>query len=228
MNQDTAPKRGLLRRPVVLVAIVIVATVLGVGLYLFQPWKLFTSSTVDEALPTGAAAEAPLSPSAGTPATSAPGTEAPGTGAPGTEAPGAGTPGTGTPGAGGPGTGAPGATAPPAQPGTLAAGDFVSQEHPTKGKAAVLRLADGSRVLRLTGLASSDGPDLHVWLTDQSAGGEWGKYDDGRFVKLGKLKATHGNQNYAIPAEAKLDGLRSVVIWCDRFNVAFGSAPLTL
>ncbi|MCO1581565.1 DM13 domain-containing protein [Crossiella sp. SN42] len=196
----------------------IVATVLGVGLYLFQPWKLFTSSTVDEALPTGAAAEAPLSP-----ATSAPGSGAPGTGTPGADGPGAGGPGTGAPGAG-----QPGATTPPAQPGTLAAGDFVSQEHPTKGKAAVLRLADGSRVLRLTGLASSDGPDLHVWLTDQSAGGEWGKYDDGRFVKLGKLKATHGNQNYAIPADANLDGLRSVVIWCDRFNVAFGSAPLTL
>lgn len=199
VKQNAASKRGLLRRPVILVAIVIVATLSGVGLYLFQPWKVFTSSTVDEALPSVAAVTSAVPSSPPAPATSGP------TGAPATSAP----------------------PAPP-QPSTLASGDFVSQEHETRGKAAVLRLADGSRVLRLTGLASSDGPDLHIWLTDQSAGGEWGKYDDGRYLKLGKLKATHGNQNYAIPAEAKLDGLRSVVIWCDRFNVAFGSAPLTL
>ncbi|MCK2237500.1 MULTISPECIES: DM13 domain-containing protein [unclassified Crossiella] len=182
---------------------------MSVGLYLFQPWKLFTSNTLDEALPAGVTSE--LAPtSANTPPPSSTPSAAPGSS---TAAP---PPGTGQ------------ATPPPAQPSTLAAGDFVSQEHPTKGKATVHRLADGSRVLRLTGLASSDGPDLHVWLTDQSAGGEWGKYDDGRQVKLGKLKATHGNQNYVIPAGADLGGLRSVVIWCDRFNVAFGSAPLTL
>ncbi|MBB4675083.1 DM13 domain-containing protein [Crossiella cryophila] len=180
---------------------------MSVGLYLFQPWKLFTSSTLDEALPAGVTSE--LAPtSAAAPATSS--------GAPASPPPGSTAP-----------SSVPGPP-PPAQPSTLAGGDFVSQEHPTKGKATVLSLADGSRVLRLTGLASSDGPDLHVWLTDQSAGGEWGKYDDGRQVKLGKLKATHGNQNYAIPAGADLKGLRSVVIWCDRFNVAFGSAPLTL
>ena len=42
------------------------------------------------------------------------------------------------------------------------------------------------------------------------------------------MKATDGNQNYAIPADVDLAGLRSVVVWCDRFDVAFGSAPLTL
>ena len=34
--------------------------------------------------------------------------------------------------------------------------------------------------------------------------------------------------NYAIPADADLSGLTSVVIWCDRYNVAFGTAALTL
>lgn len=54
-----------------------------------------------------------------------------------------------------------------------------------------------------------------------------GSYDD-RYVKLGELKATHGNQNYEIPEDADLDGLKSVVIWCDRFDVGFGTAPVTL
>ena len=92
----------------------------------------------------------------------------------------------------------------------------------------VIELADGSRFVRFEDLAGSDGPDLHVWLTDQPSGGDWGSYDDGRYLRLGELKATHGNQNYEIPASADLDGLRSVVIWCDRFNVAFGTAPVGL
>ncbi|SFA83672.1 Electron transfer DM13 [Amycolatopsis marina] len=120
------------------------------------------------------------------------------------------------------------AAAAPQQPRELAAGSFVSQEHTTSGKARVLELADGSQVLRLEGFSTSDGPDLHVWLTDRRAGAEWDSYDDGRAVRLGELTATDGNQNYVIPGGTGLGGLRSVVIWCDRFNVAFGSAGLEL
>ena len=105
---------------------------------------------------------------------------------------------------------------------------FVSQEHETTGSATVLQLADGSRFLRLENFSSSDGPDLHIWLTDQPAGGDWHAYDDGRYVPLGSLKATGGNQNYEIPADVDLAGLRSVVVWCVRFAVAFGSADLPL
>lgn len=122
----------------------------------------------------------------------------------------------------------PAAPAEQATPVELAAGQFVTQEHATSGKARVLELADGSRYLRLQGFSTSDGPDLHVWLTDQAAGGSWGKYDDGRYLRLGELQGTDGDQNYRIPAGADLTGLTSVVIWCDRFNVAFGSAPLAL
>ena len=112
---------------------------------------------------------------------------------------------------------------------TLDEGTFVSQEHDTAGTARVLALPDGSRVLRLEGFSTSDGPDVHVWLSEAEAGGEWDSYDDGRFVPLGELRATDGNHNYVIPADTGgLAGLRSAVIWCDRFNVAFGSAPLAL
>jgi hypothetical protein len=167
-------------------AVAVVAVVGGAaGLWAFEPWRLFTSSTINEPLPVAAVS---------TPSTEATTSTMP----------------------------------PPAVPEELATGAFVTQEHKTSGQAAALELPDGSRVLRLTDLATSDGPDLHVWLTDAAAGGEWGKYDDGRQVKLGELKATHGNQNYSIPADTSLNGLRSVVIWCDRFNVAFGSAPLQL
>lgn len=167
----------------ILVALGLGVLVLGVGAWLFEPWRLFTSSTVDEAAPTVAS----------------------------------------TPTASGTPTATPTATA---SDRVLSEGEFVDGEHATTGSVRLLELADGRRFVRVEGLASSDGPDLHVWLSDQPSGGEWGSYDDGRYVALGDLKATHGNQNYEIPVDADLAGLQSVVIWCDRFNVAFGTAPI--
>lgn len=114
----------------------------------------------------------------------------------------------------------------PAGPTELARGTFVGQEHETSGTAKVIELPDGSRTLRLEGFKTTNGPDLHVWLSEKKAGGNWFKYGSGRKAQLGELKANRGNHNYAIPSDVELDGLRSVVIWCKRFNVAFGSASL--
>ncbi|MCY7394984.1 MAG: DM13 domain-containing protein [Nocardioides sp.] len=125
----------------------------------------------------------------------------------------------------------PGAEATPlpeASPVLLGSGALEDAEHRTSGPARVLELADGRRFVRLEGLVTSDGPDLHVWLSSATSGGGWGSYDDGRFLPLGELKATRGNHHYEIPVGADLRGIRSVVIWCDRFNVAFGSAPVSL
>ncbi|GAA1683196.1 DM13 domain-containing protein [Kribbella yunnanensis] len=112
----------------------------------------------------------------------------------------------------------------------LAKGSLISHEHDTSGSVAVLQLPDGSRVLRLENLDTSDGPDLRVWLSDAEvlpgrAG--WHVFDDGRYQTLGRLKGNHGNQNYPIPASVDLADFRSVAIWCDRFNVSFGAATLT-
>lgn len=168
----------------------VVVAMLAAGAWLFEPWRLVTSSTVDEAAPTSGSSPGPGS----TPDQTA----------------------------------AAGDGEPAAADRELARGGLETAEHDTTGEAVVLSLSDGRRFLRLEDLATSDGPDLHVWLTDQPSGGDWGSYDDGRYVRLGELKATHGNQNYEIPAGADLDGLTSAVIWCDRFNVAFGTAPLAL
>jgi Electron transfer DM13 len=174
------------------------AVVLAVGLAWFEPWRLVTSSTVDEAAPSS------------TP----------------TQTPEARPPGSATPSATSSATSS--VTPAPVADTVLARGRFESAEHDTSGDVVVLALADGRRFLRLEDLATSDGPDLHVWLTDRPSGGGWGSYDDGRHVALGGLKANRGNQNYEIPADARLDGLTSVVVWCDRFDVAFGTAPVDL
>ena len=111
----------------------------------------------------------------------------------------------------------------------LLRGTLITHEHETSGKVAVLALPDGTRVLRIEELETSDGPDLKVWLTDAKvvegrAG--WHVFDDGAYRNLGSLKGNHGNQNYSIPADVKLEDFRSVAIWCDRFNVSFGAAEL--
>ncbi|WP_199820514.1 DM13 domain-containing protein [Streptomyces sp. NRRL F-2664] len=128
------------------------------------------------------------------------------------------------------GSAAPTGPAAPSGPQTLAQGTLISHEHTTTGTAKLIRLPDGSRTLRLEGLDTSNGPDLHVWLTDapvKEGVAGWRVFDDGKHVSLGKLKGNKGDQNYDVPAEVNLADYSSVTIWCDRFDVSFGAAPLT-
>lgn len=118
---------------------------------------------------------------------------------------------------------------PSPEPQVLAGGSFISHEHRTSGTVQVLRLADGTRILRIEDLDTSTGPDLRVWLSDQpvkEGTGGWFVFDDGEYVELGRLKGNEGSQNYPIPADADLSKLTSVTIWCKRFHVSFGAAAL--
>jgi hypothetical protein len=123
-----------------------------------------------------------------------------------------------------------GAPAPvPAEPVVLARGTLVSHEHESSGSVAVLRLSDGSRVLRLEDLRTSNGPRLQVWLSDAPVlpGTDgWRVFDDGRHVDLGDLKGNIGSSNYPIPPDVDLATLPSVSIWCARFHVSFAAAEL--
>jgi len=118
---------------------------------------------------------------------------------------------------------------PATRPRVLLTGKLISHEHRTSGTITVLALPDGSRVLRIENLDTSDGPDLKVWLSDAkvvTGKAGWHVFDDGRYRALGDLKGNHGNQNYPVPADVRLGDFRSAVIWCDRFNVSFGAAAL--
>ncbi|WP_354643067.1 DM13 domain-containing protein [Kitasatospora camelliae] len=163
-------------------AVLLVAAAAGV--YLFEPWKLFTSTTVDEALPTAPAAAAPASPAPNAPSSA------------------------------------------PSAPLELARGGFASGEHPTTGTARLLKLPDASTVLRLEDLATSEGPDVRVYLSTLPA--ERSKLDDlgPGAVELAPLKGNRGNQNYTVPSGTDLSGVHSAVIWCKRFSVGFGAADL--
>jgi hypothetical protein len=178
--------RGLLRRhPRAVASVLLAGIALAVfGFLWFRPDKLFTDTTVDEALPT-------------VPAPAATGS------VPATDAP-----------------------APTNV--VLSTGRSRDLEHPTNGLAKIIRLADGKRIVRLENFSTSSGPDVVVWLSSIPATEDgWRAYDDGIEVDLGALRANNGNQNYAIPADVDLSKYRSVVIWCRRFTVGFGAAPIS-
>ncbi|HEV2814113.1 MAG TPA: DM13 domain-containing protein [Solirubrobacteraceae bacterium] len=101
------------------------------------------------------------------------------------------------------------------------AGTFRDGEHDTEGRAAVVRMPDGRRVVTLTRFSTSAGPDLRVRLVPGGGddGGAAGAHD------LGALKGNRGNQQYDVPPEARVRGA-SVVIWCRAFSATFGTADL--
>ncbi|MFC3454098.1 DM13 domain-containing protein [Amycolatopsis speibonae] len=118
----------------------------------------------------------------------------------------------------------------PKKPTVVATGELIDHEHATSGAVRILRAEDGSLVLRLENLDTSNGPDLRVWLTDAPVlpGKDgWFVFDDGAHVSAGKLRGNKGSQNYPLPAGTDLARYSSVTIWCDRFDVSFGAAQLT-
>lgn len=182
-----------------------VAVAVAFGLIWFQPWKLWIDQRVDEPLPAVAlaAAATPESASSSVPVTSPRPVASSVPVAPPRPSPG--------------------------QPVLLSSGRFISHEHPTSGAASVVQQPGGSRVLAIAGLRTSNGPDLHVWLTDapvRPGSDGWHIFDDGTYLSLGTLKGNLGNQTYPIPPSADLTRLTSVTIWCARFDVSFGAAAL--
>lgn len=112
-------------------------------------------------------------------------------------------------------------------PSALAKGSFKSLAHETKGVATIFQLADGKQTLRLTEFETSNGPDVHVYLTAAEVEKGSDAIKTAGFIDLGSMKGNQGDQNYEIPAGTDLGRYRNVTIWCARFGVNFGLAPLS-
>ncbi len=128
----------------------------------------------------------------------------------------------------GDGTESPSAS-PAAVPLDLASGTFVSHEHETTGTVRVVLQADGTRVLAIENLSTTNGPDVRVWLSasDVVEGVDgWFIAGGAEYVDLGPIKGNLGNQLYEIPADVDLSLYKSVALWCLPFSVSFGAAQL--
>jgi len=114
------------------------------------------------------------------------------------------------------------------EPKALATGAFHKGAHDTKGMATIHELANGQRVLRLTDFETSNGPDVHVYLVAASDALDSETVKSAGHIELGKLKGNVGDQNYDVPSDVDLNRYRAVTIWCARFGVNFGTAPLNM
>lgn len=114
----------------------------------------------------------------------------------------------------------------PSMPATLVAGRFHSGAHETAGTATIYQTEPGKRLLRLTNFKTSNGPDVHVYLVAANDATDNDTVKKAGFVDLGSIKGNEGDQNYDLPSDADLAKYHAVTIWCARFNVNFGTAPL--
>ena len=90
--------------------------------------------------------------------------------------------------------------------------------HNAEGLVKILTLSNGSQILRLENFKSTNGPDVHLYLSNNKQAND--------FIDLGRLKANIGNQNYQIPLDTDYNKYKYVLIWCQPFSVLFGSAQL--
>ena len=70
------------------------------------------------------------------------------------------------------------------------------------------------------------GPKFHVYLVPEADITAETNVETTRFVDLGRLKAFSGSQNYAVPSGVDPLAYRTVVIWCEQFNVLISPAAI--
>jgi hypothetical protein len=114
-----------------------------------------------------------------------------------------------------------------AEPVVVSMGEFHKGSHETKGTATIFTYPDGRRVLRLTNFETSNGPDVQLYLVKANDAMDNESVTKAGFVHLGALKGNIGDQNYDVPADVDLSTHKAVTVWCRRFGVNFGTAPLT-
>ena len=114
------------------------------------------------------------------------------------------------------------------EPELLADGMFHSNAHETKGKATIYQLADEKRILRFTEFETSNGPDVNIYLVAAPAVKDDATVKEAGFITLGPIKGNKGDQNYELPSDVDLGTYQAITVWCKRFSVNFGTAPLTL
>ncbi len=95
-------------------------------------------------------------------------------------------------------------------------GSFMSNVHPTSGTVSVLEKG-GKRSLIFTDFKTDAGPDLRVYLAENTA--------LRNFIDVAKLEKS-GNFTIELPTEVDPAKQKFVIIWCKPFSVLFGNAEL--
>lgn len=103
-------------------------------------------------------------------------------------------------------------------PGAILQGSFTGASgYTTTGTASVALNDDNEPVLSFTDFKTSNGPDLRVYLAEDTKATNFVEITD---------KVENGNKTYDIPGTVDLEKQKFVLIWCKAFSVSFGSSEL--
>jgi Electron transfer DM13 len=112
------------------------------------------------------------------------------------------------------------APAPPAGPVRVSAGGLQGLDHDASGEASIIRLENGSHIVRFSNFDIEGSPGPKVYLVDE-AGAE---NPDGA-VGLGDLRGNVGDaSDYEIPAGTEPGPGWTVLVWCEPFGVPIANA----
>ena len=100
----------------------------------------------------------------------------------------------------------------------IAQGTFVNEVHPASGTVRIYRdTLTSKQILSFENFSTDAGPDLRVYLSQDRT--------TGNFTEVARL-INSGSFYYEIPVTTTPAQQMTVLIWCKRFSVLFGSAKL--
>lgn len=83
---------------------------------------------------------------------------------------------------------------------------------------AKIYFQDNHYILALENFNSSNGPDLHVYISKE--------VQPVNYIDLGKLQSVNGNQQYPLTGNINFSEYKYALIHCQQYNHLFGSAEL--
>ena len=97
-------------------------------------------------------------------------------------------------------------------------GTFNNGPYGAVSGSARIYLKDNQHILALENFNSSNGPDLHVYLSMEVL--------PVNYIDLGRLQSVTGNQQYPLTGTINFSEYKYALIHCQRYNHLFGSAEL--
>jgi hypothetical protein len=83
---------------------------------------------------------------------------------------------------------------------------------------AKIYFQNNQHILALESFTSSNGPDLHVYISKE--------VQPVNYIDLGRLQSVSGNQQYQLAGNINFSEYKYALIHCQQYNHLFGSAEL--